>query len=41
MVDSMYQNGEFANYLFGGRYNEKSFVKDFLPNLMLKGIIQS
>lgn len=27
---SMYQNGEFANYLFGGRYNEKSFAKDLL-----------
>lgn len=27
---SMYQNGEFANYLFGGRYNEKSFSKDLL-----------
>ena len=26
----MYQNGEFANYLFGGRYNEKSFAKDLL-----------
>lgn len=27
---SMYQNGEFANYLFGGKYNEKSFAKDLL-----------
>lgn len=27
---SMYQNGEFANYLFGGKYNEKSFTKDLL-----------
>ncbi|PNV63195.1 AAA family ATPase [Clostridium sp. chh4-2] len=27
---SMYQNNEFANYLFGGRYNEKSFAKDLL-----------
>lgn len=24
---SMYQNNEFANYLFGGKYNEKSFAK--------------
>ena len=27
---SMYQNNEFANYLFGGRYNEKSFTQDLL-----------
>lgn len=27
---SMYQNNEFANYLFGGKYNEKSFAKDLL-----------
>lgn len=27
---SMYQNNEFANYLFGGRYNEKSFAQDLL-----------
>ena len=27
---SMYQNGEFANYLFGGKYNEKSFAKDLV-----------
>lgn len=25
---SMYQNNEFANYLFGGKHNEKSFAKD-------------
>ena len=23
---SMYQNNESANYLFGGKYNEKSFA---------------
>lgn len=27
---SMYQNNEFANYLFGGKYNEKSFAKDLV-----------
>ena len=27
---SMYQNNEFANYLFGGKYNEKSFAKDLI-----------
>lgn len=27
---SMFQSGEFANYLFGGRYNEKSFAKDLV-----------
>ena len=26
----MYQNNEFANYLFGGKYNEKSFAKDLI-----------
>lgn len=27
---SMYQNNESANYIFGGRYNEKSFAQDLL-----------
>ena len=27
---SMYQNNESANYLFGGKYNEKSFAKDLI-----------
>lgn len=27
---SMYQNNQFATYLFGGSYNEKSFAKDLL-----------
>lgn len=27
---SMYQNNEFVNYLFGGKYNEKSFAKDLI-----------
>lgn len=27
---SKYQNNEFANYLFGGKYNEKSFAKDLI-----------
>lgn len=27
---SMYQNSESANYIFGGRYNEKSFAQDLL-----------
>lgn len=27
---SMYQNNEFANYLFGGKHSEKSFAKDLL-----------
>lgn len=27
---SMYQNNEFATYLFGGKHNEKSFAKDLL-----------
>ena len=26
----MYQNNESANYLFGGKYNEKSFAKDLI-----------
>ena len=26
----MYQNNESANYIFGGRYNEKSFAQDLL-----------
>lgn len=27
---SMFQNNEFATYLFGGKYNEKSFAQDLL-----------
>lgn len=27
---SMYQNNESANYIFGGKYNEKSFAQDLL-----------
>ncbi|WP_108775114.1 AAA family ATPase [Lactimicrobium massiliense] len=27
---SMFQGGEFANYLFGGKYNEKSFAQDLM-----------
>ncbi len=27
---SMYQNNAFANYLFGGKYNKKSFAKDLI-----------
>ena len=27
---SMYQNNQFATFLFGGSYNEKSFAKDLL-----------
>lgn len=26
----MFQGGEFANYLFGGKYNEKSFAQDLM-----------
>ena len=26
----MFQNNEFATYLFGGKYNEKSFAQDLL-----------
>ena len=27
---SMYQNNDFLNYLYGGKYNENSFAKDLL-----------
>lgn len=35
---SMFQNNEFATYMFGGKYNEKSFTQDLLgrsSNLIL------
>lgn len=35
---SMYQNNEFANYMFGGKHSEKSFAKELLDresNLIL------
>lgn len=33
---SMYQNNESANYIFGGRYNEKSFAQDLLAKPVYK-----
>ena len=33
---SMYQNNESANYIFGGRYNEKSFAQDLIGGYAIK-----